>query len=416
MVDIAFADAVPLAFRVLLFVQLGGHLWLAVLWYCYSVRKMNVLALLNLSYSPHKYYDDDRSADSASGEGATVSYADLNENQVLINGVSASTSRTLWFNIGGLIQYWVVELTVRDKTKRVHSFVSTVVPLLLLVFTLDTFFQRGQTMGQTRIHTTLRRVLGGGINSSMRTNDIILSDSLVSYSRVANDLVSLLWTSVLKTTYSTELEAFVLSYPAAIRIRQSWYEYTVTRQRHHLLNLIKYSLGVLPVFVNYLVKAQMASLAEGDSTMSLATLNWWWYAVAAISSTYLFVWDVNMDWGFGMFRPILGQRGAYVPLREPSLLFYKNGVMYYGIVLADFFLRFLWIWKIYVVHETELALTLKHRVGNFLFGYDSLLMGFAMGELLELVRRWLWCFLKLENDLVKLGVSLLTLPLSAKMG
>lgn len=89
-------------------------------------------------------------------------------------------------------------------------------------------------------------------------------------------------------------------------------------------------------------------------------------------------------------------------MREPNKLVYNNFIAYYGIVVLDFILRFIWILKLFVIKETEVRLGLKNKVGNFLFGLDFLSLGFATLELLEIIRRWLWCFLKIESDLVKL--------------
>lgn len=404
-----FNNAVPLPFRIVLLVQLGIHLWYSMVWYCYKVHKMNVLSLLNLSYSPYKYSTEDHTNDTATAEYATTSSADFSENQVLLNGINSTIKKTLFINISGLLSFWV-SLLFRETFPAIFKLVQSVLPAVLLANTLRCFFGSGNSMGQARIYTTMKRILVGDINSkTMRTNDILISDSLTSYAKVINDLGSFLWMTVVPTTstYNVELEAMLLAFPSLIRMRQCWYEYRLTRQGLHFFNFVKYSTGLGPIVVNFLIKAKMAKIAEdSDISHQLNTLNKWWYICSAVSSTYLFIWDVRMDWGFGLFEPLFARKyRGYNALREPNMLVYKNYVAYYGVITIDFLLRFIWVWKMFVIKETEVQFRLTQRVGNFLFGYDYTSFGFVVLEVFELLRRWLWCFLKLESDLVKLQVS-----------
>lgn len=401
----AFRDVLPLPFRIVLLLQLGVHLWYALVWYCFRVHKMNCLALLNLSYSPHKYSSDRQDAAGISGEAATTSAADMSENQVLLNGINGTIARTLTVNVSGLIAYWIPMVMV-ERDSLVLKYASSVLPLLLLFHTLYMVFADGSTMGQERVSSTLWRILVGNINSAtMRTNDILLSDSLTSYAKVLNDLGSFMWMSVFPAaSYNPELEATILAYPALVRIKQCWYEYSVTRQRQHLFNLLKYSALLGPVLVNMLIKIKMTQLTETpEAGAQLNGLNFWWYFFSTVSSAYSFLWDVRMDWGFEMFEHLFNRNhGRFTPLRDLSKLVYKNILGYYLVIVIDFVLRFIWVFKVFVIKETEVDLGLKNRVGNFLFGYDFLSFGFFLLELLEILRRWLWCFLKLESDMVKL--------------
>lgn len=403
--DLAFNFVVPLPFRVVLLVQLGIHLWYSLVWYCYKIHKINVLALLNLSYSPYKYSLSDHTSESANAELATSSEADSGENQLLLNGIYSKIKKTLFSNLTGLLSFWTFRLIFHDYPFLVNI-VECILPLVLLGYTLTRFFENGETMGQSRMHSTMKRILLGNINSAtMRTNDILISDTLTSYSRVFNDFGACIWLLVGSTSsnYNVELEALLLAFPGLIRIRQCWYEYRLTKQKQHFFNLVKYSAGLGPIIVNLLIKVKMAQMSEEvDVSSELNSLNKWWYVCATISSAYLFIWDVRMDWGFGLFEPLFMTGTDFTPLRAPNMLVYNNIVAYYSVIVIDFVLRFLWVFKIFVIKETEVELGLGNQVGNFLFGYDYTLFGFVLVEVLELLRRWLWCFLKLESDLVKL--------------
>lgn len=421
--EIKFNHIVPLPFRILLLVQLGIHLWYAIVWYCFKIHGINVLALLSLSYSPHKYHQRSFIDESHYGEYATVAPPDISENQHLLNGINRNIKVTLLPNFSGLVVYWMAALFVDDDSTT-FFFLRAIVPTVLLIHTIYRFFLQRGTIGTVRMNTTIRRILFGDINSStMRTNDILISDSLISYAKVINDCGMFVWKTYIPTelNYNTELETFMLSMPALIRMKQCWFEYLLTKQKQHLLNFIKYSIGLGPVIINLLIKLRMERLTEdSDVSAQLNVLNRWWYILSTLSASYLFFWDVKMDWGFSAFDILLNQNGSsWVILREPNKLVYNKTAAYLLIIALDFVLRFIWFLKLFVIKETEVRLGLKNKVGNFLFGLDFLSLGFALLEFLEIIRRWLWCFLKLESDLVKLqyGDASNAIPLaSVKIG
>lgn len=401
-----FNDIFPLPFRICFFLQLGIHLWYGLVWQCYNVHKMNVLALLNMSYSPHKYSSEDHEVENITGEFATTATADLAENQILLRGINGTIKATLPALISGIAIHWAM-LVMGDPTGVFVVFTSQYLPLPVLIYNLYQTFAYGPTMGQTRMSTTLKRVLKGNINSTtMRTNDILISDSLTSYSKVINDVGSFVWDSFIPTlkSYNVYVEVIVLSLPGLIRVKQCWYELKFTGQKQHFYNMVKYLCLLGPIFINLLIKIKMSQLTEDTAASAqLNTLNIWWYAISTISSTYSFIWDVCMDWGFGLFEPIFVQQYQdFNPLRDSNLLVYKNYIAYYGVIVIDLLLRFIWVLKIYVIKDTEVELGLTQKVGSFLFGYDFYSFGFVVLEVLEIFRRWLWCFFKLESDLIKL--------------
>lgn len=400
---LAFSDVLPILLRVAVLFQTGIVLWYILIKTCFERYHMNCLALLDLSYSPHNYSDDSQIS-QVTGNMAAVSPPAMEENQALLRGVSQVVARTVPATVASVLAYWATFILLPDSF--VQHMTTRVGPLLLISFLSYVCFSGGHTAGQNRANTTLKRILVGNINSAtMRTNDILLSDSLTSYSRVFNDLSCFIWVTFMNSdsNYNLKLEALALSYPALVRVRQSWYEYRTTRQTQHFLNLCKYLALLGPVVVNMLIKITMASMdSESDGTR-LNTLNKWWYATSLISSTYSFIWDIKMDWGFRMFD-IQGYRNhrRLVLLRDESKLVFRNNFFYFGVILIDFSLRFIWVLKAFVMKENEITLTVANRVGNFLFGYDFTSFGFSVLELLEILRRWLWCFLKLESDLVKI--------------
>ena len=81
-----------------------------------------------------------------------------------------------------------------------------------------------------------------------------------------------------------------------------------------------------------------------------------------------------MDWGLG--RPNFGFLG-------PRLMFPKQ-IYYYGVIIADLFLRFMWV------------LTLLPPQSGAKFEIPAYLTAVTMS--VELLRRTLWGFLRLEHE------------------
>ncbi|WEJ94315.1 protein-ER retention protein [Yamadazyma tenuis] len=272
-----------------------------------------------------------------------------------------------------------------------------------------------KSVGKLRLSTTMKRILSGNINSkSMRTNDILISDSLVSYSKVLNDIGIFIWHYFVsdELPYNSFLELFVLCLPALIRIRQCWQEFLLTRQRSHMLNLMKYTTGIAPIFINFLIKFNVQEYGEDNDAGKemhlhlLKILNVWWYLCSFINSTYSFIWDVRMDWGFETFDYFL--KKSSFTLRSPDKLIYRKPIIYYSGITVDFLLRYIWVLKFYTQREAE-DKPIITRVGLFLFGYDAFSFGYSLIEVLEIFRRFMWCFFKLENDWFKLDPQYTTL-------
>lgn len=413
--DTSLNEIVPLPFRVSLLFQFGVHLWYAIVWICYHVFNVNCLALINLSYSNHNYALDERSSRVVTGLMATIAPADTKENITLLRGIRQTSGKLFSSVVGALVCYWACKFIMSEDSVLYNPLVH-VLYFFVVFYSFYVVFHSGTTMGQQRVHSSIKRILVGEINSAtMRTNDIFFADTLTSYAKVLNDFMVFIWLTLVSkdSLYNTYVEAFVLSFPQLIRMKQCFREFQMTGQKLHLLNFAKYSALLGPISVNMLIKFTMLKLQDSPntSTVDLQTLNNWWYVVSAISSLYLFIWDIRMDWGLGLLEPLFGTRGKYVPLRSGRLVF-RHKLIYYCVIVIDFVVRFIWVFKMFVIVQTEIELGLRHRVGNFLFGYNFLLLGYVMLETLELIRRWLWCFLKWENDLLKLQNHTEAIPMS----
>ncbi|CUM48672.1 unnamed protein product [Debaryomyces tyrocola] len=418
-----FNDFVPLPFRILFIIQLGVYLWYSIIYLCTYCSRLNILELLNLSYSSHNYTQLDRRLPST-GEYETTLAAERIENQLLLKGVWTTLRSITLYNFVGYCLYLVIQLKYDDPEQEnqnaIVSFLYKMIPVVVFLYIFfKVFYQSGskttsKSIGQYRVYTTIKRILLGRINSTtMRTNDILISDTLTSYGKVINDFGLFVWTNYYtsESPYNIKLEFIILCIPTFIRIKQCWYEYSSTKNMLHFLNMVKYTTAIGPLIIKLLIKMTLQTLSpdnneqlkENEVLVRLTKLNAWWYFCSVLNSTYTFIWDVKMDWGFGLFDIFFksNKLGNYTLLRPSHQLIYGNIFGYYCVILIDFILRFLWIFRLFITNEVENRF-MVNKLGAFLFGSDSFSLGYVVVEVLEIFRRWLWCFIKLESDWVKL--------------
>jgi hypothetical protein len=405
---ILFNDILPLPFRVLLLIQIGGAMWLLINHVCFR-EHINILQLLNLSYSSLSYGSLTQSTTSLLGEQRTLLAADFNENKTLMAGIWQNLKRTTGFNTTAWVLFKLIQKQFMntESPNEVIKVIYYTIPLAAFAYTFFTLFIATSTLatpGQVRMFTTIKRVLTGGINSkSMRSNDILISDSLISYAKVINDFVLFIWVYYINETYNPVVELVVLAIPACIRMKQCWYEYNLTGQKQHLYNLVKYLTSVFPLSVNYIIKIYIINNPENLLEVILR-LNKWWAFFSFVNSSYSYYWDIKMDWGFEMFDGIFRKKSPLSITRPSRKLAFSQNAVYYFAIVADFVLRFLWVLKVFIIKQefSDDDWSYVRIISTFLYGYDVYSLGYTVIEFLEIYRRWIWCFIKLENDWVKL--------------
>ncbi len=137
-----------------------------------------------------------------------------------------------------------------------------------------------------------------------------------------------------------------------------------------------------------------------------------------MNSTYSFIWDVVCDWELLLLHYILypsSLKHNYDGLR--SVLHFPSKNIYYGAIVIDFFLRYFWVTRFLPLNiEIE-------KYSNVFNAADSISRGssfwfllanlynFEMGnfiiEIVEIFRRWIWIFFRLEAEWVRIQNSIL---------
>jgi|UPI000581A97B hypothetical protein len=173
-----------------------------------------------------------------------------------------------------------------------------------------------------------------------------------------------------KTTwYAHILIPLLTLLPLWFRFNQCLRRYADSGDRFpHLANAFKYALSQTVTLFGAFHPLYMRNQLEAS------VFQYFWTFTFVSSSLYSFFWDVYMDWGLGRRKhKFLG----------PRLMYPKRG-MYYLIIAVDLVLRFAWV------------LTLVPPQSGASFALPQYLTAVSM--LLELFRRTIWGFLRLENE------------------
>ncbi|ANB15708.1 Erd1p [Sugiyamaella lignohabitans] len=255
--------------------------------------------------------------------------------------------------------------------------------------------------GRKRVISVLKRVCTGSINPEHRLPDILLSDALTSYSKIFVD--SGIMTCMLISKQSSLglpdrscggqwLVPVISSIPFLIRLRQCTIEYLATGNKQHLFNFAKY-LSAMPVILlsalqrNFKNVEVSASAIDHDmAAFQIFTprmLTKLWVAAVLINSTYSFYWDITYDWDLELLGGFSWWQRKHQGLR--AIMYFPAKHWYYFAICVDCVLRFTWSLKLsshwYYVADRESGL-------------------FVLG-VLEIIRRWVWVFFRVESEWVK---------------
>ncbi|KAH9858765.1 EXS-domain-containing protein [Lenzites betulinus] len=282
-------------------------------------------------------------------------------------------------------------------------------------------------------------------------SDVVFADIFTSFAKVLGDVwlsINMLMPgkSLLAQPSQDGLARWILptlmSIPYAVRLRQCLVEFNApgNESRRPLFNALKYASS-FPVI--YLSAAQRLVVSDvvalnGEAAASQPwhgehQLFRLWLLAAAFNSLYTFWWDVTNDWGLDLLRPKHAgsgpMRSAAPPrplllprLHSRSVLLkhpesptqddaleesteytaYTNserGPHPYG--LRPTLLFPLPVYPFAVLVDLVLRLTWSAKLSSHLHAYSEGDLVIFWIELAEVVRRWMWVFLRVEWETVK---------------
>jgi hypothetical protein len=259
--------------------------------------------------------------------------------------------------------------------------------------------------GRSRTLATLKRISIGGLAEAQdgKFGDILLADALTSYAKVLGDLfisLCMFFSSKHSSTGPPNRNCggafwvpFVISIPSLIRLRQCLIEYyrvQAANQRTghvspttgwggvHLANALKYSTA-FPVII---LSALQRSPQPSQYGMSEATLFRLWLVAVLVNSGYSFYWDVARDWDLTLFSSKRERENPEYPWGLRRNRYFHAKEFYYAAIIVDGMLRCTWSFK--------LSPHLDH--------FNDLEGGIFLMEVLEVLRRWIWIFFRVETE------------------
>lgn len=256
--------------------------------------------------------------------------------------------------------------------------------------------------GRSRLLATLKRVSIGGLAqaSDGKFGDILLADVLTSYAKVMGDLFVCVCMMFFhgsdgsatdrpdRSCGGTVLVPLIMALPYAIRLRQCLIEFVRVRAApykettgwggQHLANACKYATA-FPVLLLSALQRAMPETASGSGRTGMYRA---WVAACLVNSLYSFYWDVAKDWDLTLFS---GRRERNSPEHAPGLrrrLMVGGPALYYLVIAVDLMLRCTW--------SLKLSPHLDHIVD-----FESSIF---VIEFLEVFRRWVWIFFRVETE------------------
>eukprot|EP00761_Pharyngomonas_kirbyi_P014627 gb/GECH01014657.1/.p1 GENE.gb/GECH01014657.1/~~gb/GECH01014657.1/.p1 ORF type:complete len:721 (+),score=135.17 gb/GECH01014657.1/:1-2163(+) len=164
---------------------------------------------------------------------------------------------------------------------------------------------------------------------------------------------------------------FLNALPNYWRLMQCLRRFYDTRDAHpHLTNAGKYTSSLIAILMSFIDSLTTSADATWSTGRTL------WVIANAISNTYKLIWDIVMDWG------LLRVRSVHPFLR--SELSYRPHLLYFGAMVLDFVLRFLWV-----------GVVIGRIYANTVFTSEWTVTLVAIAEI---VRRFMWNFFRLENE------------------
>lgn len=379
---VGFAAYFPLPFRVMIVVSLGLFLF-----------GTNLTLLLRSGIDVESLFYPSSHATSTSRQHDTLAqplYA------VALSAMCISTV--------GITAFWTL---TRDTNLTILDY--RWLPSLLFIAACAVVFSpiRLYAHERYRFLQVIKRVLVGGIDSTDRFLDVVVTDILTSYAKVFGDIVTTICL-LFSSTGLTYLDAkdhctrnllipVAIAAPYMMRFRQCLIDYRRTGSRTHLANALKYCTA-FPVILISMIQLRRTEAAGGEvgtpntSSISDGRLYQIWVLSCLINTGYSFWWDVTKDWDLSLLTttsasPVILTDSHLLERPEPEhyglrqkLTFSPN--IYYIAIVVDLLLRMLWSLKLS-----------PHLHG--LVEYES---GIFLMECLEVGRRWMWIFLRIETE------------------
>ncbi|KAI0256254.1 EXS-domain-containing protein [Lactifluus subvellereus] len=445
--DLSFVIAFPLPFRVLFLAGIGILGWAANL---HGLRLLGIDAVGALDLRAHERGSTTPlPIDSRRHRGPKAVASDDFAIYPPVYRLA------LWYGLWCFITWTLYRSATYGSAPLVDFFkyIPAVCALVILIFMLSPYdiMQKRQ---RDAFLLSIKRCIYSPVNHRVHFSDIVFADIFTSYAKVLGDvwlsLCMLLPSGSLLTPPTQDgwyrwILPTLMSVPHLVRFRQCVVEYTSPSNdsRRPLLNALKYASSFPVIFLSAAQRlvvsglvAEKGELVKQEAWHGEHALFRLWYVLLAalVNSLYSFWWDVTNDWGFDLLQitsrlkcprqpsfprplvlPTMHEREESVisprssttslvisPARTSSYPPPANAHIHpYG--LRPRLLYPLPVYPLALFINLILRLTWSVKLSSHLHaraqGEGSLVIFWL--EVAELVRRWVWVFIRVEWEIVR---------------
>ncbi|KAI0041596.1 EXS-domain-containing protein [Auriscalpium vulgare] len=449
--DLSFVVAFPLPFRVLFLAGIGILGWAANL---HGLHLLGIDTVSALDLHPHDDYDSHPSLplDRRNGGLKLVSDASFLYTPVY--------RTTFSYGVCCLSAWAVYRYATHGSSFLVDpfKFIPAICALGVLMVLLCPYnvFQKRE---RDAFLLAIRRCLFSPINHPIYFSDVVFADIFTSYAKVLGDVwlslcMLLPGGSLLSLPEQDGWQRWILpslmSFPYLVRLRQCLIEYgsPTNTSRRPLFNALKYASSFPVIFLSAAQRIVVLDLVK-EKGEHVANEPWHgehavfrlWLLCAFINSVYSFWWDVTNDWGFDLLRfnrpPKPRPNSLHRPLVLPALHDRSESVTTstslsnsnsatplfsssrhsprpasppratqarpYPYGLRSTLLYPLPFYPLIIFLDLVLRLTWGIKLSSHLHAHRQSEGSFLIFwiEVAELLRRWLWVFVRVEWEVLK---------------
>ncbi|KAJ8077290.1 protein-ER retention protein [Marasmius tenuissimus] len=304
----------------------------------------------------------------------------------------------------------------------------SVVVILILACPFQVFYKHERDS----FLLSLRRCLFIRMNNPVYFADVVFADVLTSYAKVIGDVflvLRMLWpgnsmlVKPVDSGWIRWLAPTVMSLPYFIRFRQCIVEWNsaANDSNRPLYNALKYATAFPVIYLSAAQNLVVQEIQDGSDNGAWHgehPLFRLWLLAAAINSLYSYWWDVTNDWGLDLLRPKEHPSGKPEPPRRlvlprlhsgSSLLrpYQTEAVLAelhrdrYPYGLRAILLYPLPVYPLMVFLNFVLRMTWSIKLSSHLHSKSDGTMAMFLIEVAEIVRRWMWVFVRVEWEAIK---------------
>ncbi|OKL61328.1 hypothetical protein UA08_03883 [Talaromyces atroroseus] len=270
-----------------------------------------------------------------------------------------------------LLLFWSITHGSSERVLAWEIIPQSYIVLFLVILLFP--FHRLSRNGRARFFASLRRISVGGLAEAQdgKFGDVLLADALTSYSRVLAEV----YINYCMFISSTKSSTGKPDLRRAGHRSDGW-------GGQHLANALKYTTAFPVIIFSNLERNYNRETSHVLSEIAVSRL---WALFCFVNSAYSFYWDVTKDWDLTLLTPKNRLWHQEYPFGlRPRRMFPRNE-MYYGVVAIDLVLRFTWL----------------SRLSPHLDKVNDFESGIFLLMFLEIARRWMWIFFRVETEWVR---------------